>query len=144
MIDSPRAPHPWWLALIVIVGSVLLTAGGVIALVKPAMLVSAGDDINGAVHIYAGYLASRNLALALMLVAMLRIRAQAALRTLLLLTALVQFLDAGIDTMEARWTIVPGVLALGVAFFVGASRLSVQPLWKTAAWRDGLERPATR
>ena len=33
------------------------------------MLVSPHDEINDAVHIYAGYLASRNMALAVMLIA---------------------------------------------------------------------------
>ncbi len=44
-----------------------MAAGGVIALVNPAMLASPHDQINGAIHIYAGYLASRNLCIAAVL-----------------------------------------------------------------------------
>jgi hypothetical protein len=81
------------------------------------MLVSPHDTINGAVRIYAGYLVSRNLALALMLIAALSIGARESLRTLALLTAVIQLLDAGLDAIEGRWTLVPGVLVFAIAFF---------------------------
>ena len=134
--SRPTSPLPWWVAAIVIIGSLLMAAGAVIALARPAMLVSAGDDINGAVNIYAGYLASRNLAVAFLLVAALLMRARGALWNFMILTAVIQFLDAGIDSVEGRWAVVPGVLVLGIAFLMGAGRLSRERLWKVSAWRD--------
>jgi hypothetical protein len=131
---SGRKPLPWWIFLVVVVGALLMVAGGVIALVRPGMLVSPHDDINGAVHIYAGYLVSRNLALATMLLAMLTLRARGALSNLMVLTALIQFLDAGIDCLEGRWAVVPGVLIFGLIFFLGAARISGFPFWKRRAW----------
>ena len=71
----------------------LMAAGGVIALVNPAMLVSPQDQINGAVHIYAGYLASRNLCIAALLLVLMVMRKTRALGPLVL-TALIQLADA--------------------------------------------------
>ena len=131
---SRRGPLPWWIFLVVVLGALLMAAGGVIALVRPGMLVSPHDDINGAVHIYAGYLVSRNLALATMLLAMLTLRARSALGNLMVLTAFIQFLDVGIDCLEGRWAVVPGVLIFGLIFFMGAARISGFPFWRRQAW----------
>jgi hypothetical protein len=138
--------NPWWLSAIVILGALLMGAGAIIALVKPSMLVAPHDEINGAVHIYAGYLVSRNLALALMLVVTLLIRARPALAATLVLTAFVQLFDAILDASEGRWTLVPGVLVLAIAFFVCASRAFGQGWWKLSAWqvRDAATVPRSR
>lgn len=95
------AALPWWIAVITVVGAMLLFAGGVIALVNPGML-APGEQINGAVQVYSGYLVSRNLAIAGMLLAAFAMRARATLVVMLVLTATVQFLDAAIDCLEAR------------------------------------------
>jgi hypothetical protein len=130
------SPLPWWLIFIVIIGATLMAAGGIIALVNPAMLVSPGAEINGAARVYAGYLVSRNLVLALMLLFMLAIRARNALGHLMLLTAFIQFLDAGLDIFEGRLALVPGVLVYAIAFFIGAAKLSGHAFWSAAAWRE--------
>ncbi len=98
-VDSRTASNgiAWWLRAAIILGALLMAAGGIIALVNPAMLVSPHEEINGAVHVYAGYLASRNLVLAVMLLVMLALRARRALSYLMVLTAFIQFADAGID-----------------------------------------------
>jgi hypothetical protein len=128
------APIPWWLRAVVILGALLMAIGAVLALIHPAMLVSPHDEINEAVHIYAGYLASRNLALAIMLVALLSLSAKRALSNLMFLVALIQLLDACIDCAEHRWPIVPGVIVLGLVFFLAAARLSNYPFWKSEFW----------
>ena len=125
-----------WLWIVVLLGALLLGAGGVIALVRPAMLVSPRDEINAAVHIYAGYLAARNLALALLLLVALSLRARAALSTLMLLVACIQFLDAIIDVQEGRWIIIPGVVVLGLLFLIGSCRMAGHPFWRIAAWKQ--------
>jgi hypothetical protein len=68
---AATAPIAWWLRAVVILGALLMAAGTVLALIRPAMFVSPHDEINEAVHIYAGYLASRNMALAIMLIVFL-------------------------------------------------------------------------
>ena len=125
----------WWLSAIVILGAALTAMGAIIALVHPAMLVSPHDEINGAVHIYAGYLAARNLALAFMLVALLLIGARRSLGNLMVLVGLIQILDACIDVAEGRWAIVPGVSIFALVFLIGAARLSRFPFWRIAAWK---------
>ncbi|WP_263350931.1 hypothetical protein [Acidicapsa acidisoli] len=125
---------PWWIRIAVCLGALLTGAGAVIALVNPAMLVSPQDAINGAVHIYAGYLASRNFALAILLLALLGLGAKRALGNLMAFVALVQFFDAGMDCIEGRWTIAPGVLVFGLVFLAGAAKLSGYPLWKRESW----------
>jgi hypothetical protein len=132
---SNIATIPWWVRLIVILGALLTTVGAVIALIHPAMLVSPHDEINGAVRIYAGYLAARNLALALMLTGLLLVGAKRPLSHLMLLVALIQILDACMDVAEGRWVVVPGVLLFGVTFVAAAARLSDgTPFWKIEAW----------
>jgi hypothetical protein len=125
---------PWWVTVAVILGALLMLVGGAIAIVRPVMLVSPHDEINGAVHIYAGYLASRNIALAIMLLVMLGLRARIALSNLMVLTAFIQLLDAGIDCVEGRWPIVPGVLVFGLVFLQGAASLRGVPFWRVEAW----------
>jgi hypothetical protein len=127
---------PWWLSGSVVLGALLLAAGGLIALIHPAMLVSPDAETNGAVRVYAGYLVSRNLALAVMLFVMLGVRARGVLSGLMVLTAFIQLLDAAMDCVEGRWPLVPGVLVFAIVFLLGAARLSGRPFWKLAAWRD--------
>ena len=127
-------PFPLWLQTIVFVGAFLMAAGGLIALLNPAMLVSPHDEINAAVHLYAGYLFSRNTALAILLIASILFRSKGTLNTLILLTAFIQLLDAAVDCMEGRWIIVPGVLIFGLLFFFASARLSGHPFWRKEAW----------
>jgi hypothetical protein len=130
-----NASFPWWLSASVILGALLMAAGAMIALLRPAMLVSATAQIDVAARVYAGYLVSRNLALAAMLLVMLGVRARGPLCTLMLLAACIQLLDAGMDAWEGRWTLVPGVLVFAIVFFIGAASISGRPFWKLAAWR---------
>ena len=129
------AAIPWWVGGVVVLGAALMAMGALIALVHPAMLVLPGDAMNGAVRIYAGYLFSRNLTLAVFLLLALGLRFRGMLNTLLLLTAWIQVLDAGVDSWEGRWMIVPGVLVLGGMFLAASARLSGAPFWRVEAWR---------
>ena len=120
---------------IAVLGALLLAAGAVIALFHPVMLVSAHDEINGAVHIYAGYFASRNVALAIMVVAALCFGGKGMLNDLLLLVALIQLLDAVMDVVEGRWPVATGVVGLAVLFLIASASLAGYPFWKIHAWR---------
>jgi hypothetical protein len=104
--------------MIVLLGALLMAAGAAIAILNPAMLVSPHDEITAAVHIYSGYLCSRNAALAVLLVASMLFRSKGTLNTLILLTAFIQLLDAILDCMEGRWALVPGVVLFGLLFLL--------------------------
>jgi hypothetical protein len=133
---SRRTALPKWLPLIVVPGALLFAAGAIIALVNPAMLASPEVGINGAVHVYAGYLVARNLALALLLLITLSMGARRSLSTLMVLTALIQLFDAAMDIAEGRWPLIPGVVVFAVLFLFGAARITGSPVWRAAAWRD--------
>jgi hypothetical protein len=133
---SERAALPWWLRTTIVIGALLMATGALMALLHPASLVSPYDEINGAVHIYAGYFAARNLTLALLLLAAMGFRARGALNTLILLTAFIQVLDAGIDCVEGRWIIAPGVVVFAILLFIGSAVLSGHPFWRIEAWRQ--------
>ena len=124
---------PLWTRLIALLGALLSLAGGIISLVNPAMLTGPHDAINNAVHVYARYTAARDLAVAALLLWLLAISARRALGQFLFLVALVQFIDTAIDCTEARWTVAPGVLILGILFILAASKL-IGPFWKREAW----------
>ena len=126
----------WFPKVVAVFGALLLIAGAVIALFHPVMLVSPHDEINGAVHIYAGYLAARNLAIAIMLLAALGFAAKRLLNNLLLLVSLVQFLDAVIDVGEGRLPVAIGVMILAVLFSAASASLSGHPFWQVSAWKE--------
>jgi len=126
-----------WLAKVIAAfGALLLIAGALIALFHPAMLVSPRDEINGAVHTYAGYLASRNLALAIVLLAALSLGAKRLQSNLLLLLSLIQLLDAALDVVEGRWPVAMGVVVLAVLFLVASGSVSGFPFWRMRTWKD--------
>jgi hypothetical protein len=132
---SASATLTWWLNAGVAVGAVLMATGGVIALVRPIMLVSRQAQITSAVKIYAGYFAVRNLAIALLIIIAMLLQARQILATLLLVAAFIQVLDAVMDCIEGRWVLVPGVLILSLIFFAASARLSGYPFWRIQAWK---------
>jgi hypothetical protein len=95
----------------------------VIALVHPALLLVPGERMNQAARVYADYLVARDLAVAIVLGVLPAMRVRRMLAGLLVLTALIQLLDAGLDAATGRLTLVPGLLVLTVTFLVGAGRL---------------------
>jgi hypothetical protein len=127
---------PRWVPILALVGASLTAAGGLIALVRPELLLSGGTTMNPAAHLYADYLVSRNLALAALLFAALALRARRMLGCLMALTATIQLLDVILDVAAGRWLLLPGLLLFAVLFAVGATRLAGQPLWHAAAWLD--------
>ncbi len=135
---TPATPPsiPWWVAAIVIVGALLTAAGGIFALARPETLLEAGQHMNAAAHVYAGYLISRGLALALMLLTLLALRARRMLASLMVLIALVQVIDAVVDATTGRASLLPIAVVFAAAFLLGATRLFGQAFWKLSNWRD--------
>lgn len=100
------------------------------------MMLSPNAAISEGVRVYAGYLVSRNLAIAIALVALLAVRARRTLSGLMFLVATIQLFDAVIDCIEGRWMIVPGIMIFGLVYLVAAIRLAGRPLWHSETWRD--------
>lgn len=125
---------PVWVNVVVVLGAVLMGLGAVIALLKPEILVGPHAEITEAVRIYAGYLTARNLTLAVMLLVLLAMGARRALGNLVAVVGLIQVMDCIVDCAEARWTVAPGVLVLGVALLIAAAKLSGSAFWRRSAW----------
>jgi hypothetical protein len=126
----------WWVTTIVILGALLTLSGGLIAMLRPEMLIGSGQHMNEAAYVYAGYLISRGLALGLMLLVMLALQSRRALVTLMVLTVLNQLIDVVVDTATGRVFLLPILLIFAIAFLIAATQISGQPLWKSASWRD--------
>jgi hypothetical protein len=125
---------PAWVNIVVVLCAVLMAAGALIAFVKPGMLVDPHAEINEAVRTYAGYLTARNLTLAVMLIVLLFAGARRALGNLVAVVGFIQLFDFVVDCTEARWSVAPGVLVLGVLLLLAAQRLMGAPFWRRAAW----------
>ena len=125
---------PAWVNVVVILCAVLMGAGALIAFLKPGMLVDPHAEINEAVRTYAGYLTARNLTLAVMLPILLVAGARRALGNLVAVVGLIQIFDFAVDCVEARWSVAPGVLVLGILLLLAAGRLTGAPFWQRRAW----------
>jgi hypothetical protein len=79
--------------------------------------------MNQAAYVYAGYLVSRDLALAAMLIAALALRAYHVLVGLMALTALTQVIDSIVDATTGRASLLPVILVFAVAYFIAAIRI---------------------
>jgi hypothetical protein len=126
---APTEGIPRWVAATACLGIVLLTAGAMIALVQPSLLLAPDDHVTHGVRVYSDYLFSRNLAVAVLLAAALAVRARPLLAALMALTALIQLLDIVLDAATARWVLIPGLLVFVAAFTLGATRLTDQLPW---------------
>ena len=74
--------------------------------------------------------------MAVLLLIMLVLRARRVLACLMLLTALMQTLDAITATATGLLGLVLIDLAFTAAFLVGAARLSPHPDWRAVTWRE--------
>jgi hypothetical protein len=125
---------PSWVNIVVVVCAVLMGAGAIIALVNPRMLVDRHAEINAAVRTYAGYLTARNGTLAIMLLVLLAVGARRALGGLMAIVGFIQLADFVVDCVDARWSVAPGVLVLGILLLMAAGRLAGAPFWRREAW----------
>lgn len=137
---GPRPPHsvghiPWWVSLVVLLGVALIVTGAVISKVDPTLLTTR-SPVTDAVRVYADYLFARNLAIALLLVFLLVVKAQRMLAGFMVLTALIQLLDVLNDLARGDWILVPGLVVFALVFLLGATRLFGQAIWRVEAWRE--------
>lgn len=138
-----RTPHssmriPLWVSIVVILGALLTTTGAVLSKVDPTLLTN-GSPMTEAARIYADYMFARNLALAVMLLFLLGVRARRMLAGFMVLIALIQVFDVVDDLARGAFLLVPGLLVFAIMFLIGAWKLFGQAIWHIEAWRD-LER----
>ncbi len=124
---------PLWVSIVVILGALLTTTGAVISKVDP-MLLTNGSLITEAARVYADYMFARNLAVAVMLLLLLGVRAQRMLAGFMILIALIQVFDVVDDLAHGAFLLVPGLLVFAIVFLIGAWRLFGQAMWHIKAW----------
>jgi hypothetical protein len=127
---------PWWVSGIVWIGILLTATGAILALVHPETLVGSDAPMNQAAYVYAGYLVSRDLALAILLLVMLLLKARRVLAGLMALTILTQVIDAIVDLTTGRISLVPPILLLAIAFLIGLMRITGPTFWAASKWQD--------
>ncbi len=135
---QPTLHIPLWVSIVVVLGALLTTVGAVISKVDPTILTN-GSLMTGAARVYADYMFARNLALAMMLLFLLGIRARRMLAGFMVLIALIQIFDVVDDLARGAFMLVPGLLVFAIVFLVGARRLFGQAIWHVEAWR-GLDK----
>jgi hypothetical protein len=108
----------------IVTGGALLTAGAVMApFPSSPHLARAGQN-------YADYFATRNIAMAAMLVVMLFLRARSALGALMILTAVIQLLDAAAAAATGRAALIPVDVTFATVFLASATQLCGPRLWR--------------
>lgn len=118
---------PWWVITIALIAATLMAVGAGIALVRPGLLTGSVGPVTPEVRIFAAYLVSRNLAIAALLFLALVTRARPLLGAMLLLTGLVQAVDAVFDATDGRLALVPGIAIFAAALLASAFRLRAAP-----------------
>jgi hypothetical protein len=131
---SQAVRFPLWVSIEVILGALLTVTGAVIAKVDPTLL-TGGGAVTETARVYADYTFARDLALAVMVLLLLAIRARRMLAGYMVLIALIQLIDVGDDLARGAWLLIPGLLVFASVFLLGAWRLFGQAVWHADAWR---------
>ena len=126
---------PAWVAVIVSIGTLITAVGGLVAWLHPATLIPAGSPLTHGVDLYGQRMAARNLALSVVLIALLAARAVRPLAAVMTVVVLVEIGDTISAVVNADWAQASGV-AVAVAFAWAASRLLGAPLWRLASYRS--------
>ncbi len=110
--------------VIALVGALITGSSGLISLLAPGTLLRAvgegSQSVNAGTQIFANYTGTRNLAAALVLLALVVMRSRRVLAGLLITVALANVLDAITDLVALRWPAVPGPIILSIAFLSAA------------------------
>jgi len=126
---------PVWIAVIVIIGAVLLLVGALVSKVDPTLLTN-NNPMTDAARVYADYTFARDLALAVMLLFLLFVRARRMLAGFMTLVAFIQVIDILDDLARGAFVLIPGLLIFAILFLIGAWQLFGRPLWQMTTWRD--------
>ena len=131
---------PVWIAVIVIIGAVLLLVGALVSKVDPTLLTN-NNPMTDAARVYADYTFARDLAVAVMLLFLLFVRARRMLAGFMTLVAFIQVIDILDDLARGAFVLIPGLLIFAILFLIGAWQLFGRPLWQMTTWRYSRSNP---
>ena len=127
---------PLWVSIVVILGALLTLISAVMSKVDPTLLTN-GNPMTDSARIYAGYMFARDLALAVMLLLLLGVRARRMLAGFMVLTVLIQLIDGVNDLFRGTFLLfLPVVFVFAIVFLLAAGRLLGRAIWHVDAWRD--------
>ncbi len=133
------AHFPLWVSIVVILGALLTLTSAVISKVDPTLLAN-GNPITASARIYADYMFARDLALAVMLLLLLVVRARRMLAGFMVLTVLIQCVDIVDDLFRGAFLLfLPVVFVFAIAFLLAAGRLFGRAIWHVDVWRESGE-----
>jgi len=133
------ARFPLWVSIVVILGALLTLTSAVISKVDPTLLAN-GNPITASARIYADYMFARDLALAVMLLLLLVVRARRMLAGFMVLTVLIQGVDIVDDLFRGAFLLfLPVVFVFAIAFLLAAGRLFGRAIWHVDVWRESEE-----
>ena len=133
--SQPRERIPLWVSIVVILGTLLTVTGAVISKLDPTLLTN-GSAVTETARVYIDYMFARNLALAVMLLLLLVVRARKMLAGFMVLIAFIQLIDVGDDLVCGALQLVPGLLVFAIVFLLGAWRLFGSAIWHVNVWRE--------
>jgi lysylphosphatidylglycerol synthetase-like protein (DUF2156 family) len=137
-LQTPQtAVHiPLWVSIVVILGALLTLTSAVMSKVDPTLLTN-GNPMTDSARIYADYMFARDLALAVMLLLLLGVRARRMLAGFMVLTVLIQLIDGVNDLFRGTFLLfLPVVLVFAIVFLFASRRLFGRAIWHVDAWRD--------
>jgi hypothetical protein len=133
------ARFPLWVSVVVIFGALLTLTSAVISKVDPTLLTN-GNPMTASARIYADYMFARDLALAVMLLLLLVVRARRMLAGFMVLTVLIQCIDIVDDLFRGAFLLLlPVVFVFAIVFLLAAGRLLGRAIWHVDAWRESEE-----
>lgn len=139
MVEQPTraatgARVPLWITIVVILGALLSLVGAVLSKVDPALLTS-GGALTDAARVYTDYTFARDLAVSIVLLALLAVRARLPLASVMTLVALIQIIDTLDDLTRGAFALAPGLLIYAILFLFGAWVLAGRPRWRRSVRR---------
>ena len=135
MKQSTATPIPAWVYAIVLLGLLLTLVGGGISKFDPSLLANS-HTVPAALRIYTDYMFSRSLAIAILLVVLLVVRARRSLALMLTLLGIIQIIDVCDDILRKDYMLIPGIVVLAVLLIAASCRLLNRPVWSPSAWRE--------
>ena len=135
---APPTPGPSgrWIAPLVILGALGVGSLAVGALFAPKTLLATGEHMNSAARVWARYAAAYSVALAIMLLGLLAVRARRILAGTLVQAAMSEVFLAVVAIVGKRWEQLPANAVLIAIFLMCATRLFGEKPWRAAVWRD--------
>src|SRR5690242_8178846 len=122
-MDTSRRVVPVAVAVVVIAGAILTLVGGLVAGLRPGLLLPPGTALTRGVDLYAARMAARNLALGVAVVGLLVARAVRPLAAVLGVVVLVEIGDTVSAVAAGSWAEGAGAVAVAVACGWAARRL---------------------